>query len=78
MLFNKGIGWFKCKCGRKYAGFSRGDVMSKCHGCQTKNLPLFIVSGNEASKREHSNNSHHCELCKGNSGSCPIVHAAKD
>lgn len=40
-----GIGWFECKCGRKYAGFSRGDVSSKCHICQDENYPSFIVPG---------------------------------
>ena len=40
-----GIAWFECKCGRKYAGFSRGNVTSKCHRCQAENLPSFILPG---------------------------------
>ena len=68
-----GIGWFKCQCGRKYAGFCRGDVTSKCHGCQQENLASFIVPGDEAHNKEKSNgNAHHCAMCHG-VGNCPIV-----
>ena len=68
-----GIGWFRCQCSRLYAGFCRGDVASKCHGCQAKNLPLFIVPGLRADKNEKTDKSHHCELCLGDRDSCPIV-----
>ena len=67
-----GIGWFQCTCGRRYAGFCRGDVMSKCHGCQKKNLPRFIVPVEKDDKREGSDKKHHCEQCKGDYD-CPIV-----
>lgn len=65
-----GIGWFECTCGRRYAGFSRGDVTSKCHSCQRENYPSFIVPGDQASGK--GANSHYCASCKGN-GHCPIV-----
>jgi hypothetical protein len=68
-----GIGWFKCRCGRIYAGFSQGDVTSKCHGCQIENYPKFIVRGNKASKNEKTNKHHYCDICKGNRNNCPIV-----
>lgn len=69
-----GIGWFECECGRKYAGFSRGDVTSKCHTCEIENLPSFIVPGEKASKDEKKEKSHYCNMCKG-SDHCPIVNA---
>lgn len=29
-----GIGWFQCRgCHRRFAGFIRGDLTSKCHEC---------------------------------------------
>lgn len=71
-----GIGWFSCKCGRKYAGFSQGNVTSKCHGCQTENLPAFIVPGEKANKDEKTANTHYCAMCHGK-GTCPIVEKIK-
>ena len=38
-----GVGWFECRCERRYARFCRGDVTSKCHGCNKENYPSFIV-----------------------------------
>ena len=72
-----GIGWFGCKCGRRYAGFSRGDVTSKCHGCQRENYPVFIVKGEKAHKddKRSSTAKHHCSMCNGN-GHCPIIMSA--
>ena len=67
-----GIVWFKCKCGRKYAGFSRGDVTSKCHGCHAENLPSFILPGDKANKNENSDKKHFCSACKG-SNDCPVI-----
>ena len=72
-----GIGWFRCSCNRVYAGFCQGDVASKCHVCQAKNLPLFIVPGDRADKNEKTDKTHNCEMCHGNSEICPIVAAAK-
>ena len=71
-----GIGWFSCQCGRKYAGFSQGNVTSKCHGCQKENFPLFIVPGEKANKYDRSMNHHYCERCKGGKD-CPIVNKIK-
>ena len=67
-----GIGWFKCKCGRKYAGFSRGDVTSKCHGCEVENLPSFILPGDSAKKLQSTDKRHYCSACEG-SYPCPII-----
>ena len=69
-----GVAWFKCECGLIYAGFCHGNVRSKCHGCERKNFPEFIVPGDEAgsSKREKT---HHCEMCHG-VGHCPLVASA--
>ena len=72
-----GIGWFKCHCGRRYAGFSRGDVTSKCHTCKTENYPEFIVPGDRASQKEKSTDKqHYCAECKGDYH-CPIVEEAR-
>ena len=72
-----GIGWFVCPCGRKFAGFSKGDVTSKCHGCQTELYPSFIVPGESAENKEGKpKKAHYCNACKGGSY-CPIVEAAK-
>jgi hypothetical protein len=72
-----GVGWFSCKCGRKFAGFSKGDVTSKCHGCNTEVLPTCIVPGESAGKDdEERKHSHYCNACKGRAP-CPIVEAAK-
>lgn len=72
-----GIGWFKCKCGRRYAGFSRGDVASACHGCKMENYPEFIVSGDRASHEEKSTDKkHNCAECEGGYH-CPIVEEAR-
>ena len=72
-----GIGRFKCKCGRKYQGFSRGDTTSKCHACNTENLPYTILPGDKAARDDRNReNSHYCNACKGNSD-CPIVNACK-
>lgn len=68
-----GVGWFECSCGRRYAGFSRGDVTSMCHGCEKKNLPVFIVPGESANGTKTY--SHHCSMCNG-MGRCPIVASA--
>ena len=67
-----GIGWFQCRCRRTYAGFSRGDVTSKCHGCQVENLPSFILPGDKANKDEKSDKKHFCNACKG-SNDCPVI-----
>ena len=72
-----GIGWFDCSCGRQYAGFSRGNVTSKCHKCQAENYPSFIVPGDEAeNKNKKDKKAHYCAICKG-SYNCPIVAEAK-
>ena len=71
-----GIGWFVCKCRRIYAGFSRGNVTSKCHGCQKENLPYFIVEGDDPKGYEETKNFHYCSKCKG-SNKCPIVAQAR-
>ena len=68
-----GIGWFECACGRKYAGFCKGDIPSKCHGCQVQNLASFVLPGEKASKDDESaKKTHCCAVCEG-SGHCPIV-----
>lgn len=67
-----GIGWFECNCRRKYAGFCRGDVPSKCLNCDEKNLASFIVPGDRADKDEKTDKAHHCEKCNG-SYDCPVV-----
>lgn len=75
-----GIGWFQCKCGRRYAGFCQGSVSSKCHTCQTENFALFIVPGDKADKEENASiekNAHYCAACHGN-GDCPIVIKCKN
>ena len=69
-----GVAWFECPCGRRYAGFCRGDVTSKCHVCEKKNLPLFIVPGDKVEGKKTY--SHHCSMCNG-SGHCPIVASAQ-
>lgn len=71
-----GIGWFSCRCGRIYAGFSKGSVTSKCHACNEENLPLFIVPGDKANKDNKTLNHHYCDKCKGGKN-CPIVSEAK-
>ena len=71
-----GIGWFECICGRIYAGFSRGDITSKCHICLTENLPFEIRRGYRADKGEETDKSHFCNACKGK-GDCPIVEQVK-
>lgn len=71
-----GIGWFQCQCGRRYAGFSRGNVTSKCHGCQVENLPMFIQPGDKASEKDKSDKKHFCSACNGSYG-CPVVAEAK-
>ena len=72
-----GIGQFKCECGRSYAGKSRGDVTSKCYGCQTHNLPFTITKGIKSNKDERAINSHYCNVCKdykpADRKRCPIV-----
>ncbi len=72
-----GIGWFECKCKRVYAGFSRGNVTSKCHVCSEENLPLFIVRGERADREDKdSDKQHYCNVCKGHED-CPIVEEVK-
>jgi hypothetical protein len=72
-----GVGWFECACGRKFAGFCKGSVNSKCHGCGSQLLPSFIVPGDDASKTDKKGDrkTHHCAVCNGQ-GRCPIVEAA--
>ncbi len=72
-----GVGWFECSCGRKFAGFCKGKITSKCHTCGVHLLPSFIVPGDDASNSEKQSErkSHHCAACNGN-GYCPIVEAA--
>ncbi|KAF0736830.1 hypothetical protein Ae201684P_000172 [Aphanomyces euteiches] len=70
-----GIGWFECACGRKFAGFCRGNVRSVCHECGEKSLPSFVVPGDNASKR--GKHKHNCEMCHGNHD-CPIVASLKN
>lgn len=72
-----GIGWFRCHCSRVYAGFSAGNVTSKCHGCNKENLPLFIVPGDDAAKPDGSRRQHYCNACKGKTP-CPIVNRARN
>eukprot|EP01029_Cantina_marsupialis_P026246 TRINITY_DN69_c0_g1_i1.p1 TRINITY_DN69_c0_g1~~TRINITY_DN69_c0_g1_i1.p1 ORF type:complete len:135 (+),score=28.46 TRINITY_DN69_c0_g1_i1:122-526(+) len=67
-----GIGWFRCTCGRTFAGYIRGDVKSKCHSCGTESLAQFIVPSDKDSPSKDGKHSHHCAVCKG-SGYCPIV-----
>jgi hypothetical protein len=72
-----GVGWFQCSCSRVYAGFIRGNVTSKCHSCNTENLPSFIVPGDDAARAEgKAKKAHYCAVCRGQ-GSCPIVASAK-
>ena len=71
-------GWFSCPCGRKYAGFSQGNITSKCHACQRENFPEFIVPGEKADKQEKDDKkTHYCNVCHGK-GHCPIVQKVKD
>ena len=65
-----GIGWFECLCGRKFAGFCRGDVASRCHKCDSHILPSFIVPGKKIKRK--TDDTHECDMCDG-SGECPIV-----
>ena len=72
-----GIGHFFCECGRKYAGFSFGDVTSKCHACKYENYPLFILPGDKAHKDKNKKRKHHfCAVCRG-SNNCPVVEEIK-
>ena len=72
-----GVGWFQCSCGRRFAGFCKGSITSKCHGCGNQNLPSFIVPGDDVSNTEKrvDRKTHHCAVCNG-LGHCPIVEAA--
>ena len=72
-----GIGWFQCVCGRTYAGFSRGDITSKCHNCHTENLPYLIEKGDRPDKGEKTDKSHFCNACQGRE-KCPIIEQLKD
>jgi hypothetical protein len=75
-----GIGWFECtSCKRRYAGFSKGDVSSKCHICNIENFPLFIVSGEKADNedKKEDKKAHYCARCKGGDH-CPIVDQVKN
>lgn len=68
-----GIGFFECKCGRKFCGFCQGDVPSKCHVCgETKNFAVFVTPGDKDAAGKEAKYAHHCAVCKG-SGHCPIV-----
>ena len=71
-----GIGWFKCDCKRIFAGFSKANVTSKCHGCYREILPLFVVKGDSAGDAERTKRTHKCNACVG-PNECPVVNAAK-
>ena len=72
-----GIGYFLCACRRNYAGFSFGNITSKCHGCQTENKPLFILPGDKADKDDNKNKKqHYCSMCHG-TNNCPVVERIK-
>ena len=71
-----GIGWFQCDCKRIFAGFCRGNVPSKCHGCNRDVDVAFIVEGNDAGDAERTEQRHHCNACLGR-GHCPVVEEAK-
>eukprot|EP00052_Salpingoeca_macrocollata_P000467 m.20412 g.20412 ORF g.20412 m.20412 type:complete len:129 (-) comp10546_c0_seq1:33-419(-) len=64
-----GLGHFRCDCGRTFVGMARGDVRSKCHGCQALVLPHTIEPPGQVKRK--SNLAHHCELCDGH-GNCPL------
>lgn len=71
-----GIGWFKCECGRIFAGFCKSDVPSKCHGCQREVLAAFVTEGDRADKKDGAKKKqHHCNVCRGD-GTCPVVEEA--
>jgi hypothetical protein len=73
-----GVGWFSCPCGRLFAGFSKGNVTSKCLKCHTEVFPSFIVPSDEAQNPNgKEKKTHYCNVCKGRDN-CPIVEAAKD
>jgi hypothetical protein len=70
-----GIGWFKCGlCNRKFAGFCRGNIQSKCLVCEVLLTAEFIVPGNRAAGPKKKND-HHCEACHGQRP-CPVVEEA--
>jgi hypothetical protein len=70
-----GIGWFKCgSCSRRFAGFCRGDVLSKCLPCKKPLTAEFIVPGNRAAGPKKKK-KHNCEACHGHRP-CPIVEEA--
>lgn len=71
-----GIGWFKCDCGRIFAGFCRGNVPSKCHTCHRDVMAAFVVEGDNAGKSEATERKHQCNACFGRKH-CPIVEEAK-
>lgn len=64
-----GLGHFRCECGRTFVGFGRGDVRSKCHGCQRLVLPHAMEPPGQVEAK--SSLKHHCELCGGR-GRCPL------
>ena len=63
-------GWFNCKCERIYAGASRGDITSKCYGCNAENLPAFIQP--PLYNLRKTGNTNYCSACRGYKN-CPIV-----
>ena len=65
-----GLGHFKCTCGRNFVGVARGDVKSKCHGCNALVSPWAIEPPGEMKRK--SSLSHNCELCHGE-GYCPLM-----
>ena len=71
-----GVAWFQCNCGRKFAGFCKGNVTSKCHNCSKEVKPAFIVPGDDAASSSRKF-SHCCSVCQG-SGACPIVAQARE
>jgi hypothetical protein len=71
-----GIGWFQCDCKRIFAGFCRGNVPSKCHGCNRDVDAAFVVEGNNAGDAERTEQRHECNACLGR-GHCPVVEEAK-
>ncbi len=71
-----GVGWFVCDlCLRKFSGFAKGNVTSKCHRCNVEVTASFIIPGDNVSNKKENSNSHYCNVCRG-VPPCPIVRDA--
>ena len=69
-----GIGWFRCECGKIFAGFCKGCIASKCFKCDRDVLPAFVVEGDDAGQQTEK--KHQCNACEGR-GRCPVIEQAK-